>query len=133
MKAREFEMGSRVEKAQQAYLILIGMAHNRQITTYAGIAHLMGYENTTGFNYVGQLLWPVAAWCKHRKLPILPAIVVNKKGGFAASDGIYGGPERWAAELQRVFNHKWYSIYGPNEEELVEALDWAKVSFTFEG
>ena len=122
MKARKFETGNRVEKAQQAYLILIGMAQNRQLTTYSGIAHLMGYENTKGFNYVGQLLWPVAAWCMQRKLPILPAIVVNKKGGYAQSDGIYGGPEQWAAELQRVFNQKWYSIHSPTEGELNNAL-----------
>lgn len=129
--ARVFEKGDRVEKAQQAYLVLIGMASRRQLMTYAEVADFLGYENERGFTYVKNFLWPLAAWCKERNLPILPAIVVNGKDGYPKFDGIYGGPTEWAKELQRVFDRDWYKYYPPTSEELDAALAWAKTSYLF--
>ena len=125
-KVRIFEKGASIDKSLQAYSILVGMAVRSQITTYKDLARDLGYENEKGFTFVAQFLWPLAAWCKQRNLPILPGIIVNHKKGFPQIAEIYGNGEDWAAELQRVFSAPWYSYYAPSEAELNEAVEWAR-------
>lgn len=131
VKACTYEKGDRIQKAQQAYLVLIGMASRSQITTYAELARWIGYENDKGFNFVRLMLWPLAAWCEQRGLPILPAVVVNGKDGYAEATPIYGEPIAWAKELQRVFKTDWYAYRPPTLEELEGAITWAESNGVF--
>jgi hypothetical protein len=117
--AASFKKGNAIEKALQAYLVLIGMAQRRQITTYKEIGTILGYEG--GMNVMGRILAPIVAWCEYHGLPPLAAIVVNSTAGFAKAELIYGKPEEWAAIVMRVFNEPWYNYYPPSVEDLAAA------------
>lgn len=110
----------------QAWVILVGMARNRQTITYAELAHRMLGENAQAIGkragqWRGLQLGQLLTYCKARKLPLLPAIVVMKKTGLPADTAPYEGKDL-NAERETVFNFDWYALYPPNDSELASVL-----------
>ena len=67
-------------RAMQIWLVLIGMAHNRQTMTYGALARTLGYTSQ-GAQFVTRLLDPVMRYCQENNLPPLTVLVVNSETG----------------------------------------------------
>ena len=70
---------SQPARAVQAWQILIGMAKNRQTTTYLGLSQLMFGRDAAGV--LAQILGHLAFYCIDNDLPPLTSIVVGKRRG----------------------------------------------------
>jgi hypothetical protein len=110
----------------QAWLILVGRAHNRQTITYAELTRLMRGKNTPSQKREGQWkglrLGQLYSYCRKRRLPLLPVIVVTKQTGLPADMAPYrpnkpDGPEP-NAEREKVFNFDWFALHPPCEGDL---------------
>jgi hypothetical protein len=104
-------------RAVQAWQILIGMAMNRQTTTYLGLSKLMFERDAAGV--LAQILGHVAFYCIDNDLPLLTSIVVGGRGVPGA-----GIPTTQAAidqEREQVYKENWYDVYPPSEDELAKA------------
>jgi hypothetical protein len=103
-------------RALQAYLILIGLAANRQTTTYAQLSEKMKYG-------VGPILASplgcIMGWCYENRLPALTALVVGSETGLPG-EGLYTETDLPAAQ-QKVFSFDWFSLFPPTLAELQEA------------
>lgn len=106
-------------RASQAWMILIGMAKNRQTVTYSGLAELMYHRKAAGV--LAQILGRIAFYCEVNDLPQLNAIVVGKKRGSPGHD-IPLDPGEVDATRERVFACDWYDICPPTEHEFDESL-----------
>lgn len=105
----------------QAWIILVGKARNRQTITYSGLANLMHGERKPSLGkragqWKGMQLGQLLAYCRDRKLPLLPVIVITKETGLPADMAPYNSHEA-NAERERVFNFDWYDLHPPSEEE----------------
>lgn len=113
-----FEDDSRVgTRALQAYLVLIGLAWNRQTITYGDLS-----QHQMAFGQGGVLAAPlgcIMGWCHENGLPALTALVVNKETGLPG-EGLYAATNL-PVEQQRVFGFNWYSLMPPSTQELQEA------------
>ncbi len=67
-----------------------------------------------------QLLHPIMCYCKQNQLPPLTILVVNEHTGSPGER--LTTVENENADRERVFNHEWYNIYPPSEEDFAEAL-----------
>ncbi|MGJ4886401.1 hypothetical protein [Bradyrhizobium sp. HKCCYLRH1065] len=102
-------------RAIQAWQILIGMAKNRQTTTYQGLSVLMFGKEAAGV--LAQILGHIAFYCMDNDLPPLTSIVVDKGRGTPG----HGFPIEAPSLDQRreqVYAYNWYDVYPPSEEEL---------------
>ena len=114
-----FEEDSTVyNRALQIWLVLIGMAHNRQTTTYGALARTLGYTSR-GAQFMTQLLDPVMRYCQDNNLPPPTVLVVNRETGKPGSG--LSTLEGIDKDRERVFNHDWFRIYPPTLEEFEEA------------
>ena len=105
-------------RAVQAWQILIGMAHNRQTTTYKGLSELMYGKSAAGV--LAQILGHIAFYCIDNDLPPLTAIVVGKGSGAPGGEI----PLERAAideEREKVYRYDWYDVYPASEKELAKA------------
>lgn len=107
----------------QAWLILIGKAHNRQTVTYAELTQLMRGKGAPSLGrrvgqWKGLKLGHLWTYCKNRKFPLLPVIVVTKKTGKPADLAPYNPPDL-DKERERVFEFNWYAYFPPSESDLV--------------
>ena len=102
-------------RALQIYLVLIGLAANRQTIQYRELSAIMNYG-------VGPILaHPLGllmAWCAHNKQPALTWIVVEKETGLPSTGLSTVANSKVPAEQQRVFSYPWYTIFPPNIDEL---------------
>ncbi|MGO9684223.1 MAG: hypothetical protein ACLPTZ_16865 [Beijerinckiaceae bacterium] len=115
-----FENHSHVStRALQAYLVLIGLAWNRQTITYGQLS-----QTYMEFGHGGILAAPlgcIMGWCFENGLPPLTALVVNSETGVPG-EGLYvEQPGKLPAAQQSVFVFNWYSIFPPKLEELESA------------
>jgi putative restriction endonuclease len=108
-------------RALQIWLILIGKAHNRQITTYGEVAEILAYK---GAGVLQDMLGHISFYCVDNKLPPLTVIVVNQQTGLPG-EGLLGviSLDELAPERERVFAHNWYAICPPSPDELSAAFD----------
>jgi hypothetical protein len=106
----------REERALQAYLILIGAAHNRQTLTYKDLSLIMFGESRQAQGVLAGILGCIAFYCQDKRLPILTTIVVNETTG----DPGYGIPlsNSPAQEREKVYATNWYHNVPPTTEEL---------------
>lgn len=106
-------------RAQQIYMILIGLAANRQTTTYKILSRKLGYK---GSGTMQHMLGRIAYWCLENDLPALTALVVNQETGLP---GI-GIPceEDLDAERENVFTYDWFDIVVPSPDELPRNQNW---------
>jgi len=122
-KAFGYELGNQPNvRVIQAWLILIGKAHNRQTVTYGELSKLMRGKNAPPLGrragqWKGMRLGQLFTYCKERRLPLLPVIVVTKKTGKPADLAPYNPPDT-DEERERVFDFDWYGYYPPSESEL---------------
>ena len=106
---------TRPARAVQAWQILIGMAMNRQTTTYLGLSRFMYERDAPGV--LDQILSHIAFWCIDNELPPLTAIVVGKESGRPGRD-IPVDPRTFDEERERVYEFDRYNVYPPTEAEL---------------
>jgi len=122
--AKYFAHDSRIgTRGFQAYLVLIGLAWNRQTITYGRLSQNQMKE----YGHGGILASPlncIMAWCYENGLPPLTVLVVNEETGLPG-DGLYTASDYPAAQ-QRVFAFNWYSIFPPSPDELVAAGERAR-------
>ena len=114
--ARQFVPGSKqAERALQAYLILIGVAHNRQTITYWDLTMLMHGHGAP--QTVPAALGRIVRFCERCGLPRLSVLVVDKITGCPGDTHIYDqvGID---AERQKVFACEWYRLWPPSLEDL---------------
>ena len=108
----------REHRALQAWLILIGLAGNRQTATYEQMSELMSYG--IGRN-VKNALDPIFWYCEENDLPPVTSLVVLKHDGIPGAAFVEAYPN--FAEVQaKVFNHDWYAVYPPTAEKFAELI-----------
>ena len=90
----------------------------RQTLSYEDLGHLMYRRKAAGV--LAAVLGHVAFYCNDEKLPPLTAIVVGKYRGKPGRR-IPIDLNHVDQERQRVFDHDWYNVYPPSEEELSAA------------
>ena len=111
-------------RAQQAYLVLIGLAHNRQTITYGDLSvHYMDYGHG---GILAAVLDRIMRWCALNKLPPLTALVVNQDSGLPGDGLVTVAPENVPAEQYAAFKFNWFAIIPATAEEL-EACAGVKV------
>ena len=111
-------------RAVQAWLILIGQAHNRQIITYGRLADMMGFPGALA---AIDIVTFIAAFCitQGDSIPPLTAIVVNQKTG-RPGEGYPWDFEKIPEYQQKVFRQDWYGLIPPRPEEFERAYDEVK-------
>jgi hypothetical protein len=105
-------------RAVQAWQILIGLAMNRQTTTYDLLALKMYRRKAQGV--LAHVLGHIAFYCRANRLPDLNCIVVGAQRGTAGS-GIPRSRGTLDQERERVYRYDWYGLLAPTAEELAEA------------
>ena len=105
-------------RAMQIWMVLIGMAHNRQTMTYGALARTLGYTSP-GAQFMTRLLDPVMRYCQDNNLPPLTVLVVNRETGKPGTG--LSTLNDIDKDRELVFNHDWYYIYPPSPEEFEEA------------
>lgn len=105
-------------RAVQAWQILIGMAQNRQTTTYLNLSQLMFGKSAAGV--LAQILGHIAYYCNDNDLPPLTSIVVVKGHGIPG-DKIPIDPAKRDEQREQVYEFGWYDVYPPSENELARS------------
>ena len=111
------ENSSRETRAYQVYLILIGLAANRQTIGARKLCEKIKYGIGP---MVSVPLGRIVNWCIREGLPGLTALVVDEDTGKPSKYWTAGWSDDVAAELQRVFAFDWFSIMPPTLKELRE-------------
>ncbi|TPI57875.1 hypothetical protein FJ420_26750 [Mesorhizobium sp. B3-1-3] len=109
----------------QAWQILVGMAKNRQTSTYKGLSVLMYGKPAAGV--LAQILGHIAFYCHQNGLPTLNSIVVGKIRG-TPGDEIPLDPTDFDKERERVYAQDWYDIYPPSSADFAKAYAKALIS-----
>ena len=107
-------------RAVQAWQILVGMAMNRQTTTYENLSRFMYNKKAQGV--LDKILGHIAYYCIDNDLPALTSIVVGKKRGTPGSD-IPVDLSTIDEQRERVYDFDWYNAYPPSEMDLKAAFD----------
>ena len=109
-------------RAVQIWLVLIGLARNRQTITYQGLAEVLEFK---GEGVFADMLGHIAFYCKENNLPPLTDLVVKKDTGLPG-DGLATQVADFNAERERVYQHKWFRMFPPSAEELSESFKRGK-------
>jgi hypothetical protein len=109
---------SQPARSVQAWQILIGMAMNRQTTTYLVLSKLMFERGAAGV--LAQILGHIAFFYNDNDLPPLTSIVVGGGRGVPG-EGIPTDQSAIDEKREQVYKENWYDIYPPSEEELARA------------
>ncbi len=99
---------NQAERAQQAWQVLIGAAHNRQTLTYDAIGELVGVPRHGLGNYLNL----VAAYCRRHGLPPLTVLAVGTHAG-RPSEGYVSPSGDEAADREKVYGQNWYGLQPP--------------------
>lgn len=104
-------------RAIQAYIILVGLARNRQTITYGDLGAIMKYGANRGsilFGPLGHIMY----WCHRHDLPPLTALVVERNTGLPNPKGLITVTSAEVpARQQDVFRFDWCSILPPTEAD----------------
>jgi hypothetical protein len=119
----QFDQNSHVHtRAFQIYMVLIGLAWNRQTITYGNLST----NQMEGFGTGGILDRPlncIMRWCDSNNLPPLTVLVVNDETG-EPGHGLSTVPgNKWPAAQQRVFGVNWFSFQPPTPSQLKAAQE----------
>lgn len=107
-------------RAVQAWQILVGMAMNRQTTTYLGLSRLMYKKDAQGV--LDKILGHIAYYCIDNDLPPLTSIVVGKGRGTPGRD-IPVDLSTIDEQRESVYDFDWYNVYPPSEDDLKAAVE----------
>jgi hypothetical protein len=114
----------RKTRALQAYLVLIGLAWNRQTITYGQLSQLQMEYGKGGV--LAPILGCIMGWCYENGLPPLTALVVNEETGIPGEGLDVERPGDLPGAQQRVFGFNWFALFPPDQEELEAAGKRAK-------
>lgn len=103
-------------RAQQTYLILIGLARNGKTTTYGEVAAIMGNMPPIAVSYP---LKHIMYWCRERELPSITELVLSADRKLP-SGGVTPSAQH-ESEKQKIFEFNWYDVIPPTTEELRQA------------
>jgi hypothetical protein len=103
---------TRGERAQLAWQVLVGAAHNRQILTYSLLSDLIGMGPGT----LAPVLGLIMKYCHSEGLPPLTVLVVNKDTGLPGAG--LRTLEDLARDREEVFSQDWYGRLPPTAEAL---------------
>lgn len=106
-------------RALQIWLILIGMALNRQLPTYKEVSLIMGYK---GCGVLDETLGHIAYYCLQNGLPALTTLVVNDETGEPGEE-IPIAREDICTQRADVYKYEWYKLIPPTPDELAEAWE----------
>jgi hypothetical protein len=109
------DVHTRPSRAQQVYLILIGLAAERKTITYKLLAKVVGFK---GAGVFAQILGHIMFWCEENELPALTAVVVGVKG--KPGSGLITAEDREAAR-EDVYRENWFRIVPPTPKQLAAA------------
>jgi hypothetical protein len=113
---------TRAQRAQLAWLVLVGAAHNRQVLTYTIVAERIGM----GAGTLAQVLGCIMYYCQQNDLPPLTVLVVKQDTGLPG-DGLRT-LEDLARDREAVFNTEWFKRIPPTEVELETALQLGRAA-----
>lgn len=103
---------TRFASAPAAFALLADHAARRRSIAYADFADRLGLGSA---RQLGWLLNPLLEWCRERRLPPLPIIVVRREDRLPS--GGYN-LRTVAAETARVFDHPWAGEIPPTADDL---------------
>jgi len=106
------------ERAMQIYLVLIGLAYNRQTVTYGRLS-----IDQLKYGDGGILAAPlerIMKWCQRHSLPPLTALVVNEETGEPGEGLTTVADRNWPLAFKRVFDFDWFSVMPPTLEDLAQ-------------
>jgi hypothetical protein len=116
------EINKRSARAQQAWVILTGLARDHRTIWYSHLGRLM--QSSVKHGMSGPLLagplGDILYFCQYNQLPPLTSIVVEQKSGLP-SGGFPMAPDQIPAVQQVVFAYDWADIAVPREEEFEAA------------
>ena len=125
--AREYRNEDPIHQGQQAWVILVSAAHNRQTITYRQLATAMfdGYDEPQPL-LTHRPLIAVAAFCRREELPNLTAIMASEDERFLGlpAEGIhrdYVALDAANAEREKAYRYNWYGVMVPTISELAAA------------
>lgn len=122
MPIRYFRTNPTTEsRACQIWQILVGCATRRETITYQRLVEHLGHSQP---KVLAKQLGRIMHFCSQHRLPPLTVLVVNKTSG-KPGDGLELTADR-AKLRERVFNHDWYGLMPPTEDDYRAA--WAKAS-----
>lgn len=107
-------------RAVQAWMILIGMAMNRQTETYKRLSVRMFGREAAGV--LGNILGHIAFFCEDNDLPQLNVLVVGTERGTPGHLIPLDSAEIDAVR-EAVYQMDWYNIVPPTAAELSEAYN----------
>jgi putative restriction endonuclease len=110
------EEGTNPLRAQQIYQILIGLAYNRQTTTYGQLTDMLGFA---GAGVFAGMLGHIMNWRQQHGLPPLTILVVNQETGLPGAGLVT--PVKLHKEREQVFNCDWFDLVPPTAAELAAA------------
>jgi hypothetical protein len=118
MLRKFFDNSTRANRARQIYLVLIGLAKNRQTIEYGELWQII-YPGSLGHGQASaNSLGCLVQWCKANGLPLINTLVINKAKRLPSKPFC----EDIAAEQERVFGYDWFAIDPPLEDELQETM-----------
>jgi hypothetical protein len=104
-------------RALQIYLVLVGLAWNRQTITYGALSTEQMQEFGTG-GILDRPLDCIMRWCVANDLEPLTVLVVRDDSGVPGQGLTTVANNDWPAAQQRVFKFNWYSVMPPTLKEL---------------
>lgn len=113
MAVRFFSDAATTEsRACQIWQILVGCAARRETMTYQDLVKRLGHNQP---KVLAKQLGRIMHYCLQNKLPPLTVLVVNKNTG-KPGDGLELSADRGKLR-ERVYQHGWYGIVPPTEEQ----------------
>ena len=114
------EEPTEVNRAVQAWVILIGKAANRQTATYNELGRLMGLAG--GSMRVPAIIEHISNYCDRNALPPLGVLAVSQQDGRPGQGPDYTGLE---VVREEVFRHDWFAMFppAPNDSEKEAILE----------
>ena len=104
-------------RALQIYMVLVGLAWNRQTITYGELSQRQ-MEGFGGGGILSKPLGCIMGWCYENGLEPLTVLVVNDQTGVPGFGLMTVPNEDWPAAQQRVFHFNWFSVFPPSLEVL---------------
>jgi hypothetical protein len=107
------------QRALQLWSVLTLAGLTRTLLTYEELAKLTGLPNNSG-----NFLYYIYCYCRTQRLPLLSALVVNKRSGKPSTE-LYSDIDI-PAEQRQCFRHDWLEVSAPTPEEFERAVNAVK-------
>jgi hypothetical protein len=112
------------ERSAQFWSVLVMAARTQQLLSYDMLEEMTGLPRFAQGKALGNILF----YCRQKRLPLLPSIVLEQKTGRPGVD--YPDVEDLSTEHRRVFIFDWLKHGCPKVEEFQEARDNEEAAVT---